>query len=686
MTMNTERIRSAIRSDDAEVRRQAVIAIGQSPEREGLGACLLEALGDAQWRVRKEAVRVAREHAVQLQIVPALVAAISQGENVGLRNAALDALQELGTPAAEALLEAFPGASEDARRFMVEALVCSSDERVVSTLEKASDDRDSIVAAAAMQALASMGGKQAERALKRQLQDEDSFRRMAALDGLIRLDAAVEWEQIEPLLADRLARRAALGLLARCERPEAVAPLVQALSDRSTNLVASSAVSLSRLLDGPLEVIDEVHRQLAGLSETVCERLRALSREGALEVRQAASQVLMLARDQASLPAAVELASMDALPRATLQSLRPWGKTPVRSLLTLVDSPDERTRAVALELACDLTRELGAGGDPELRREIRNSLRQGIESRDSNVALSAARCLGEWGEEQDAEALVAAAENGTEEVARACGRSLLSLAERARDAVRKAVGRARLQGANSAPLAAVMGNLGGPDALARLKTALGSQDPSLRRQAVAGVAKLGGTEAADLVTFFLADENLDVQVTAAGALGSLRDREGRPVGSDALLAALRSGPPAVQAAAARALGETGDSRAEPALRERVRGDDPAVALAALEALGQLGSPDLDDLLVEALSSPDEEVVKQALIAMGDLGSERAVERIAIALEHPGWDVRRLAADLLGGLRRREAAGALLARLETETDELVRDALRKALAELEGEGI
>lgn len=686
MTMNAERIRAAIRSHDAEFRRQAVIAIGQSPEREGLGACLLEALGDTEWRVRKEAVRVAREHAVQLQIVPALVAAISQGENVGLRNAALDALQELGTPAAEALLEALPNASEDARRFMVEALVCSSDERVVSTLVKACNDRDSIVAAAAMQALSSMGGEQAERALKRQLQGEDSFRRMAALDGLIRLDAAVEWEQIEPLLADRLARRAALGLLGRCQRPEAVAPLVQALSDKSANLVASSAISLSRLLEGPLEVIDEVHRQLSGLSEAVCERLRALCREGALEVRQASSQILMLARDQASLPAAVELAAMDALPRATLQSLRPWGKTPVRSLLTLVDSPDERMRAVALELACDLTRELDEDGDPELVREIRNSLRQGIESRDPNVALSAARCLGEWGEEQDAEALVAAAENGTEEVARACGRSLLSLAERARDAVQKAVGRARLQGANSAPLAAVLGSLGGPDALDRLKAALGSQDPSLRRQAVAGVAKLGGTEAAELVAFFLADENPDVQVTAAGALGSLRDRKGRPGGSDALLAALRSGSSAVQAAAARALGETGDSRAEPALRERVRGDDPEVALAALEALGQLGSPDLDDLLVEALSSPDEEVVKQALIAMGDLGSERAVERIAIALEHPGWDVRRLAADLLGGLRRRDAASALLARLETETDELVRDALRKALAELEGEGI
>jgi HEAT repeat protein len=402
-------------------------------------------------------------------------------------------------------------------------------------------------------------------------------------------------------------------------------------------------------------------------------------------VRQAASQILMLARDQASLPAAVELAAMDALPRATLQSLRPWGKVPVRSMLTLVDSPDEKMRAVALELACDLARELGAG-DPDLAVEIRGLLRRGLASPEPNLALSAARCLGEWGEGEDAEALVRAAESGTEAIAQACGRSLLSLAEREPDAVRTAVERARLQGPSSAPLAAVLGCLGGPEALARLKNALGSQDAALRKQAVAGIARLGGAEVAELVAFFLADENLEVQVAAASALGEIRDSQGRPRASDALLAALGSGSPAVKAAAARALGRTGDSRAVPALQELARGNDPGVALAALEALAGLGSPDMDDLLMEAMSNRDEEVVKQALIAMGDSGGPRAVERISIGLDHPRWDVRRLAAELLGGLEQGEAAAALLGRLEIESDELVRDALRKALAELEGKGV
>jgi HEAT repeat protein len=79
------------------------------------------------------------------------------------------------------------------------------------------------------------------------------------------------------------------------------------------------------------------------------------------------------------------------------------------------------------------------------------------------------------------------------------------------------------------------------------------------------------------------------------------------------------------------------------------------------------------------------VVKQALIAIGHRGGERAVERIGIGLEHPAWDVRRLAADLLGGLGQAGAARALRARLGAERDELVRDALRKALAELERKG-
>jgi HEAT repeat protein len=235
-----------------------------------------------------------------------------------------------------------------------------------------------------------------------------------------------------------------------------------------------------------------------------------------------------------------------------------------------------------------------------------------------------------------------------------------------------------LDGPGGAALTRLVGEVTGDDGMTRLSAALSADDPPTRIAAIEAFVDVGGSRAAEQVCLALADEDLDVQAAAAHALGELRDDDGNPVGVEELLLTLQSAEPTVVAAAARALANTGETRAIEPLRELLREGSPGVALAAIEGLRALADPVLGDLLVEALGHPDEEVVKEVLSAIAESRGGRTVSRLSVGLSHPAWDVRRHAAQLLAAHGGAEARAALEARWETEDDELVRQALSRAL--------
>ena len=89
-----------------------------------------------------------------------------------------------------------------------------------------------------------------------------------------------------------------------------------------------------------------------------------------------------------------------------------------------------------------------------------------------------------------------------------------------------------------------------------------------------------------------------------------------------LLATLKDPSPALRAAAARALGWSGNREAIPALRERVEAPDEAAAVkaGAVEALGIIGDRSVRPLLVAATQHPDAGVRQAGLlgVALGPL--------------------------------------------------------------------
>ncbi len=186
--MTIERLREALADADPEVRRRAIMHAAQETSPSA-GPLLLSALGDEDWRVRKEAVQVVHLRAVEFGLIEELVQGICQGENVGLRNAALDVLEALGPSAAPALIAALPGVPEHARKFVVEALGESGGAHVVQELAKAAASEDPNEAGEAIEALARIGGPEAERVMRSRLTASDPFLRMAALDALNRVHA-----------------------------------------------------------------------------------------------------------------------------------------------------------------------------------------------------------------------------------------------------------------------------------------------------------------------------------------------------------------------------------------------------------------------------------------------------------------------------------------------------------------
>src|SRR5690606_8432913 len=112
----------------------------------------------------------------------------------------------------------------------------------------------------AIEALARAGGARAEEALRAHLRSPDPVQRLASLEGLERLEAVVAFDELKPLLEDRLVRRMAVRLLGFSDDPRAVRALFDAIDDAGAATSAEAAIALGRLLERSGPAAREVAR------------------------------------------------------------------------------------------------------------------------------------------------------------------------------------------------------------------------------------------------------------------------------------------------------------------------------------------------------------------------------------------------------------------------------------------
>ncbi len=168
-------------------------------------------------------------------------------------------------------------------------------------------------------------------------------------------------------------------------------------------------------------------------------------------------------------------------------------------------------------------------------------------------------------------------------------------------------------------------------------------------------------------------------------LGMLGNRDAAPalarlaqgsIGSsgEALLRTSSSSGNETQLTAIIALGRLGDARARATLESLIAAPDTTVRVAAIWALGRLATPEAGDLLA-AQTSSHLDVAGFAYLGLGRTGDQRWGTELAQAALDPSQPprLRRAAAVALGLSRNRVGVPALMALLDSSSDELARAA-------------
>ena len=714
-------LRMALGSADAEERRQATSQLGMLPLEAAL-PLLFVALGDEDWRVRKEATVAAKSFGPAPALLGPFVAKLDARDNVGLRNALVDVLAAAGPAATPALADAYRALDADGRKLVVETLGRAADPRALPTLEAALEDDDDNVRQGAIESIAALGPSSSAEVcelLVRHLDDRDRLVRFTALEGLSALEVPIPWERLEPLLEDATLRPLALAAAALSENPRAATALVRVLS-RSRGVAFLQALrGLSRLADGSL--VESVGAALRAEGPELGKRLveeaagafnsaGESAGEGDAARRVMALGLASLAGSPGVVPAAIAALSQAQLAEPAERAL---GLVGIAALPEMIAGLGDATvpaeaRATLVDVATSVVQ---AASDPaagEGARALAEGLRALTDEPETRLAVRALVALARIGDAGDLALLAARTLSESRPVAVAAETALASLARRLPDVTREvALGLTKQGNGSLLPATIVVGVLSaahGSDErdLTFLAHAATAGDPRARRAAVEAVAELrsgsGGPAPSvmEVLTLSLTDEEREVQLSAARALGRLASRPGAPPAAELLELVERSGAPELTAAAVRAIGE-GLSAAYQERRSTPPAGPPSpqlvkavgrfacegalqAAVSAVESLAyafRAGAPAALPAIEAALGHHDAEVVKAALVALSTLGPAGQTA-LAAALAHPTGAVRALAIDVISDADLGAAFSLFEERLAVETDRRVQDALHRAL--------
>jgi HEAT repeat protein len=682
--MSIASIKKALATDDPEERRRATASLRDVTPEDGI-ALILQALGDDDWRVRKEAIAVAVAHAPAQVVLRALVNSLGPSDNVGLKNAAVEAVAAFGADAVDALAANLVELDADGRKLAAEALSRTGIVQALFVLKGMLRDADPNVRVAAVEAVAALGGsdpKAAATILESCLDASDPFLRLAALDGLRALGVVMTWDRLARLRSDPVLEPAVLAAAGHTADERAARALVEALGHArggTLSVILRSIVELARsgqdkalALQVGAKSLDPAAASrifaLASQPEDSEDRLTALLACGALGVR-GAGELAIMALDDELLEGAAE------------ETLDWLGAPAVPALIERARTAESATRAICLEIAARLA-------DAESAARVREEIHTGLSDPAPEVvraALGAEAIVGDASALADVAACLV--REGAGPLRRAAESSLAVLAARFPDPARELA--AKAGPAEAHVVAVVVRVVGAPvrESLAAdvefLSAALSSATPQVRRAALQALAEVGGELAVEPIAFAVTDEEPEVRLSALRALGRVRGADGAPLGVTHLVGLVeRAVESELVAQALLSLGETGDPRALPILRPFMRSGDPTAAVAAVEALGAFPEMRRVEALIEGLSHAASEVVKAALLSLGESSDPRVLLHLGACLDHEAWDVRRLVADLLARYGA-PAAGPLRARLAVEEDPLVREAIGRALERVAG---
>ncbi|MGH7330157.1 MAG: HEAT repeat domain-containing protein, partial [Polyangiaceae bacterium] len=358
MSQEAESLRALLGANDPEARRVAVQGLAQLDDTVA-PALLLVALGDSDWRVRKEAASIAQAMPARDRVVAELAKALGDRENIGLRNSVVEAMIVLGRDSIDAAVSAFDVLDADGRKLAIEVLSGVPDERSAIALSQALSDPDANVRAAAAEGLGNAGlASEAARqtaidALSRKLSPNEIQLALAALDALSRLDAKLPWSTFESLAKNPLFRRHAILAASRSREEAALLALVGATGDPSSTIAREALLALAAwLLFAPLEddVLERARTEMRNTPIAAAAVRARASDKSDSRAYSAGLVALSLVHDERDLVTLVDaLADPDVAEHASA-SLELFGRSAAHPLAKLLPNVPQQTRAMLLSL------------------------------------------------------------------------------------------------------------------------------------------------------------------------------------------------------------------------------------------------------------------------------------------------------------------------------------------------
>ncbi len=721
-------VAAALDATDAEERRQGTLLIAELFLHDAL-PLLVRALGDSDWRVRKEATCAARAFVPAPKLVQAMVTLFDPGENVGLRNAAVDVLGACGSAATGPITAALEHLDADGRKLAVQALGATRDPLSLSVLARMLADPDSNVCQGAVESIARLGPfapAEVQKLLLQCLDVHDSFCQLAALEGLNALGTMVPWDKLEPLFDHPTLRIAALNAASLTDDPRAPSALVRILRTSRGNAFLLATAALARMTEGSL--LPNVALALEAEGPALGDKLVQVATSEHIEPQHHRASALLLAAIAAA-PGIVDAAAIaledELLGEAADRALRLLGPKVLPDLVARIAPSAEAkkfsadVRAALIEAAAAVAH---APSPPECLSALVDALRAAALENERRLTTSALCALSRLGDERDLDLAARFVGSSSRPIAHTAEVALSILTRRypvpARRIVDDLAERAVQGSAGDACTAIiVIGALAALPGASRqafsapdkqlLTRCAAAQEPRTRSTAIETLAVLGGESELPFFTLALADDARDVQIAAARALGAVgraacfRDPNDDKSASTSLESVIdivmRSLDVELVATTVRMVGEDLELTASEAKSQRAaktilsvfeplaREADGTIAIAAVESIGRLpcGTEGRQTALAAALRHIDDAVVKAAMLKLETAGS--AGMEILQCLDHPSVDVRVLAAEIMAGSDNPALRERLAERTSVEPDLNLRDTLEGALSSIRWRG-
>lgn len=673
-------------SPDPEQRRLAVATLSQTRGSSTVQK-VIRALGDEDWRVRKEATTVAIEIGPLPELLDALVDVFSSSDNVGLRNAATEALAGFGQAAVVRIANEVPLLDADGRKLAAEALGRAGHPGAVTVLGNLLQDCDVNVRVAAIEALGLVGGARTDEVgelLCAFLRSEHTLERLASLDAVNSLGIILDWEHLQAVVTDPILERAALVAAARSGATEASSLLVEALICQASYAQEWPVLALAEYIVRCSEERIGPPTALRDLPQPVRGFLLGLTDADDAETRTAALVVLAAIGDEETSRWVLDAAERDEMSGVAEQVL---GATVTLHPAVL----EERLKGAAAGQRAIVFRMLARNVALLPRQVVLDEVANAIAA-DADLALSdALEVLESLSDERCFQLLVDRFSSLPTAVSQTSMVVLGEMAQRHPALAHSFLSAGPYCGEQRVVVTVLLaalsriGETTSPESMELLFSCLLADEAAVRSAALAALAEIGDISAADAIDFLLADEEPEVRLAAVRALGRLRrNGESTAVVGRLIDIAQKTEDRELLVAAVQAIGETSDPRALSVLRPLLgKSSEPSVAVAAVEAIGRVSDTRRLEALIDGLSHPDVDVLKAAMRLLVHERDIRVEAHLGAFLDHEAWGVRRLAADLLGQRGGEVAAGLLRAKRATEREPLVREALERALGAVEG---